>query len=557
MTVERESIDFDVLFVGGGPANLAGAIRLMQLAREKNMSIEVALIEKGADIGAHAVSGAVLNPRALQELVPDHMDKGCPVEGTVGHDAFFYLTRDRALRVPVVPRYLHNKGFYIISLSKFCRWLGGIAEEMGVNIFPGFAANEILTDDTGKTVTGVRTGDKGLGKNGEHKANFEAGIDLKAKVTVFGEGARGSLYRQLADKLNLGAGKLPQVYETGIKEVIELPQGRGLAAGNGDDLHFLGYPLGLDTPGGGFIYAMRNNQVAVGYLTALGYEDPRLDPYEMFIRFKRHRFVSGLIAGGKVIEQGARTVSTGGYYSIPRLAVDGAVFVGGSAAMHNTPALKGIHAAMKSGQLAAEAITAAIDRNSFSEHSLDTYRQLFETSWLKKELFAGRNFAPALAKKGLVKFIHLGAQYVTNGRGLIERIPLQEDAATLEPVDAHPAAGGDGPEKSVYDGELYVDKLTGVYLSKTKHREDQPSHLVVHDTRLCVTRCFDTYRSPCTRFCPGNVYEIETDAATGERRLKLNPSNCFHCKTCDIKDPYCNITWTCPEGGEGPGYTVV
>ena len=557
MSVERESIDFDVLFVGGGPASLAGAVRLMQLAREKNMTIEVALIEKGSDIGAHSVSGAILNPRALHELMPDHIEKGCPVEAVVQGDAFYYLTRNRAFQAPLVPHYLHNKGFYIISLSKFCRWLGGIAEDMGINIFPGFAGNEVLYDETGQTVTGIRTGDKGLGKDGEHKANFEPGIDLKAKVTVFGEGARGSLFKQIEEKLNIAAERMPQVYETGVKEVIQLPDNHYFKTGKSNDIHFLGYPLGMNTPGGGFIYEMQDNKIAIGYLTGLGYEDALIDPYDMFIRFKRHPFVSAIIRGGKVIEQGARTVSTGGYFSIPKLSTNGAVFVGGSAAMHNSPALKGIHVSMKSGMLAAEAIIAAIARNSFTEESLGAFQALFDAGWLKKELYEGRNFAQALAKKGAVKLIHLGAQYVTKGRGLIERMPLEEDCTILEAVKAGPTTGNEGRDKSAYDDSLYVDKLTGVYLSKTKHREDQPSHLIVHDTHLCVTRCFDTYRSPCTRFCPGNVYEIETDAGTGERRLKLNPSNCFHCKTCDIKDPYRNITWTCPEGGEGPGYTVV
>jgi electron-transferring-flavoprotein dehydrogenase len=557
MSVERESIDFDVVFVGGGPASLAGAVRLMQLAQEKNMNIEVALIEKGADIGAHSVSGAILNPRALHELMPDHIERGCPVEAVVQGDAFYYLTRNRAFRAFLVPRYLHNKGFYVISLSKFCRWLGGIAEEMGINIFPGFAGNEVLYDETGQTVTGVRTGDKGLGKDGEHKANFEPGIDLKAKVTVFGEGARGSLYKQIEKKMNIAADRMPQVYETGVKEVIQLPDNHYFKTGKSNDIHFLGYPLGMKTPGGGFIYEMQDNKIAIGYLTGLGYEDALIDPYDMFIRFKRHPFVSAIIRGGKVIEQGARTVSTGGYFSIPKLSTNGGVFVGGSAAMHNSPALKGIHVSMKSGMLAAEAIIAAIARNSFTEESLNAYQTLFDAGWLKKEIYEGRNFAQALSKKGVVKFIHLGAQYVSKGRGLIERMPLEEDCTILEPVKADPITGNEGPDKSAYDDSLYVDKLTGVYLSKTKHREDQPSHLIVHDTHLCVTRCFDTYRSPCTRFCPGNVYEIETDAGTGKRRLKLNPSNCFHCKTCDIKDPYRNIAWTCPEGGEGPGYTVV
>ena len=557
MNIERESIEFDVLFVGGGPANLAGAIRLMQLAQEKNLNLEVALIEKGADVGAHAVSGAILNPIAINELLPDHLDKGCPVETTVRDDEFYYLTPHRAIRAPLAPRYLHNKGFYVISQSKFTRWLGGIAEETGINVFPGFAGNEVLLDDDQQTVIGVRTGDKGLDKDGSQKANFEAGIDLKAKVTVFGEGARGSLCQGLESQLKITSGSMPQIYETGIKEVIQLPGNNYFSSSQGNDIHFLGYPLGLDTPGGGFIYEMQDDKAAVGFLTGLGYEDPLVDPFEMFIRFKQHPFVASIIKGGKVIEQGARTVSTGGYFSMPKLAVNGAVFVGGCAAIHNSPALKGIHVSMKSGMLAAEVIASALKENRFDEEALSPYRTLLDSSWLGKEMIEGRNFSQALAKKGIVKFVHLGAQYVTKGRGLTDRMALEEDHTTLKPASIDSTLDSGRLDQSVYDEALCVDKLTGVYLSKTMHREDQPSHLIVHDTQLCVTRCYDTYRSPCTRFCPGNVYEIETDQQTGEKRLKLNPSNCFHCKTCDIKDPFRNITWTCPEGGEGPSYTVV
>jgi len=557
MSVERESIDFDVLFVGGGPANLAGAIRLMQLAQEKNLNLEVALIEKGAEIGSHAVSGAILNPLALQELIADYTEKGCPIEATVRGDEFYYLTESQALRAPITPRYLHNKGFHIISLSKFTKWLGGIAEELGVNIFPGFAGKEVLYDENRAAIIGVRTGDKGIGKEGDHKDNFEPGIDLRAKVTVFGEGARGSLCKEIEEKLNIAAEKMPQVYETGVKEVIQLAEDNYFKTSKGNDIHFLGYPLGLNTPGGGFIYEMRDNKIAIGYLTGLAYDDPMIDPYEEFIKFKKHPFVASIIKGGKVVEQGARTVTTGGYYSIPKLTAAGAMFVGASAAIHNSPGLKGIHVSMKSGMLAAEAIAKAIEKEDFSDASLNRYQELFDSSWITNEVYPGRNFAQALAKKGIGKLFHLGTQYFTNGRGLIDQMPLEEDGQTLIPLKEKDTAGNSGLGKSAYNGELYVDKLTGVYISKTIHREDQPSHLIVHDTQLCVTQCYDTYRSPCTRFCPGSVYEIEVDENTGKRRLILNPSNCFHCKTCDIKDPYRNITWTCPEGGEGPGYTMV
>jgi electron-transferring-flavoprotein dehydrogenase len=557
MDVERESIEFDVLFVGGGPASLAGAIKLMQLAQEKGKEIEVALIEKGAEIGSHALSGAVMNPIALKELIPDFTEKGCPIEATVRDDEFYFLTENGAYSVPFIPKHMHNKGNLIISLSRLVRWLGNIAEEMGLNIFPGFAGKEVLYGEDQKTIIGVRTGDQGLGPEGEPKSNFEPGIDIHAKVTVFGEGARGSLFKEIARKLDICNSKMPQVFETGIEEVIELPENHYFTTSKGNDIHLMGYPIGLYTPGGGFIYEMKDNKLTLGFLTGLCYQDPLLDLYEAFIQFKCHPFVANIIKDGKVIEAGARAVSTGGYYSVPKLAVGGGLFIGGNASMQFMPGLKGIHLAMKSGMLAAEAIMEALEKGSFNEETLRLYAQLFEESWAKKELYEGRNFYQALSKTNLSKFFLLGAQYFTNGRGFVDRMPLEEDYKTLIPLKEDQQDVPSDLGASVYDGVLYVDKLTSVYLSKTKHREDQPSHIIVHDTDLCINECYQTYRSPCTRFCPGNVYEIEVDENTSQRKLKLNPSNCLHCKTCDIKDPYENITWTCPEGGEGPGYTML
>ncbi|MFW6239824.1 MAG: 4Fe-4S dicluster domain-containing protein [Thermodesulfobacteriota bacterium] len=554
MTTEHERIDFDVLFVGGGPACLAGAIRLMQLAQENGKELEVALIEKGAEIGAHAVSGAILNPAALKELLPEHMEKGCPVETTVRDDAFFYLTENRHFKLPMTPKFMRNHGNYVVSLSRLARWMGEIAEEMGVNIFPGFAGTELLFAEDGKTVAGVRTGDKGRDKDGKPKGNFEPGIDLMAGVTILGEGARGSLMGQAAGQLGLYDNRMPQVFEVGIKEVIQLPQEGFFAASPYNDIHLMGYPLGFNTPGGGFIYEMAENRIAIGYLAALCYEHPLLDPYDEFLRFKQHPFVANIIRDGKVVEQGARTVCTGGYFTMPKLAVDGAMMVGGAAAMQNTPGLKGIHIAMKSGMLAAETAFEAATAGKTDAETLAEYPRRFEESWARAEMYEGRNFAQGLAKKGLAKLIHLGAQYVTGGRGIRDAMPTEPDAGTLKPA----AAVAELPEvdpKSL-DGTLFVDKLTGVYLSKTVHREDQPSHLIVHNFDLCVNTCHPTYGSPCTEFCPGQVYEmVETE--TAGRELRLNPSNCLHCKTCDIKDPYGNITWTCPEGGEGPSYGVV
>jgi electron-transferring-flavoprotein dehydrogenase len=353
MSIERESIEFDVLFVGGGPASLAGAIKLLQLAQEKGKELEVELIEKGAEIGSHALSGAVMNPIALNELMPDYADKGCPVEATVRADEFYFLTKNSHFSVPFVPKHMHNKGNLIISLSRLVRWLGQIAEEMGLNIFPGFAGKEVLYGEDQKTIIGVRTGDQGLDPDGEPKSNFEPGIDILAKVTVFGEGARGSLFKEIAKKLDILHDKMPQVFETGIEEVIELPENHYFTNSKGNDIHLMGYPIGLYTPGGGFIYEMKDNKLTLGFLTGLCYQDPLLDLYEAFIKFKRHPLVANIIKDGKVIEAGARAVSTGGYYSIPQLAVDGGMFVGGNASMQFMPGLKGIHVAMKSGMLAA------------------------------------------------------------------------------------------------------------------------------------------------------------------------------------------------------------
>jgi len=558
MTTDREQIEFDVLFVGGGPANLAGAIHLMQLAKRENLNLEVALIEKGAEVGSHALSGAVLNPIALKELMSGYREAGCPIEKDVRGETLCFLTETSHYSLPLVPKYMRNKGFHIISLSRFVRWLAAVAEDLGVNVFPGFAGKEVLYGPDDKTVIGIRTGDKGVGKDGKPKSNFEPGVDITAKVTVLGEGAKGALLRKMATKLNIFAGKVPQTFETGIKEVIQLPEKNYFGDSAVNNIHTLGYPLGLVTHGGGFIYEMKDNRLALGLLVGLGYQDPMLDLYEEFMRFKRHPFVRHIIAEGRVMEQGARVTGNGGYYTMPRLAVDGAVFVGASASMLNAPALKGIHTSMKSGMLAAEAILEAFSKGSFTQEVLARYHDLFENSWLKKELYVGRNFAQAVSRKGPVKFVHLGVQYLTGGRGLFDRMSIEKDSETLRPLKhGDLEASGKKYGSKDYDDVLFVDKLTGVYLSKTQHREDQPCHLIVHDLDLCVNECFETYQSPCTRFCPGNVYEIELEEKTREKKLKLNPSNCLHCKTCEIKDPYGNITWTCPEGGDGPSYAVL
>ena len=549
--MEREKLEFDVLFVGGGPANLAGAIHIKQLAQKQGKEVEICLIEKAVSIGTHSLSGAVLDPRALRELLPDFKEKGCPIEETDLRDGIFYLTPRGQFRLPYTPPYMHNEGCFIISLSKFCTWLGTAAEELGINIFPGFAGVEALYDETGRRVVGVRTGDKGVNKDGKPKSNFEPGVDLLAKVTVFGEGPKGSLIREVGKKLGIFAGKMPQVFETAVKEVIEIPATNPFLTSPYTVLHTFGYPLGLNTKGGGFLYRMKENRVSLGLVVGLDYEDPMLEPYQEFLRFKKHPLIADIIRGGKVLQQGAKTLAAGGWYTMPQLTVDGALFVGDSASMLNVQRLKGIHTAMKSGMLAAETILAAVGKGDVSAATLGEYRAKVDGSWIKNELYPARNFGQALSQKGIAKFITLGAQFITGGRGFIDPMQIHDDASTLKPSQFRAPT-----QVQDLDGKLYLDKLTGVYFSGTKHEEDQPCHLLIPDKELCVTRCWQQFRSPCTRFCPGQVYEIELEEG-GQPRLKLNPSNCLHCKTCEIKDPFKNIIWTCPEGGGGPSYSIV
>ncbi len=455
--MQREQLEFDVLFVGAGPANLAGAIHLKKIAQQKGREIEVAVIEKAESIGAHSLSGAVLDPRALRELVPDFRERDCPIEESDLRDGVFYLTAGSQFRLPYVPPYMHNEGCFIISLSKFCVWLGSIAEELGVNVFPGFAGVEALYDESGRRVIGVRTGDKGIDKESKPKSNFEPGVDLLAKVTVFGEGPKGSLIREVAKKQDIFAGRMPQVFETAIKEVIEIPASNPFLTGPFTVVHTFGYPLGLNTKGGGFLYRMKGNRVSLGLVVGLDYEDAMLEPYQEFLRFKKHPLIADMIRGGKVLQQGAKTLAAGGWYTLPQLAVDGAVFVGDSASMLNVQRLKGIHTAMKSGMLAAETILSAVMKDDVRAAVLDDYRVKLDGSWIRGELYAARNFGQALSRKGVAKFVALGAQFVSGGRGFIDPMKIHDDAGTLKPGLLRPPT----PVQDL-DGTLYLDKLTGV-----------------------------------------------------------------------------------------------
>ena len=565
--MERESLEMDVVFVGAGPANLSGALHLARLVKEHNEAvaagkregkplgeIEIGVIEKGAAVGAHILSGAVMDPRALKELIPDFVEQGAPLESPVKEDYFLYLTKTRALRSPVTPPPLKNHGYYIVSLNKLTAWLGEQCEAAGVNIFPEFPGAEMLYDEHDRVV-GVRTGDKGVDKEGKPKANFEPGVDLLAKVTVLGEGPRGSLTKQLAQRLNLNDGREPQVYSLGVKELWELPDDRYPA---GRVTHTLGYPSDPNTYGGGWIYGLQNRVVNLGYVTGLDYRDPLLDPHAEFQRFKQHPFVAKLLEGGKLLRYGAKTIAAGGYYAMPQLYADGVLLTGDCAGFLNSQRLKGIHTAIKSGMLAAETIFAALVAGDYSARQLQRYEELVKASWIMPELRRVRNFHAGFKHGRWLGIVNTGLQFVTGGRswGLFDRASAEPGHAAMRKLAEH-GYKGDALEQRYnglrFDGKLTFNKLTDVYHAAVGHDEDQPVHLHVLDTQICATRCAEEYGNPCQRFCPAAVYEMVEDGAAG-RRLQINFSNCVHCKTCDIMDPYQIINWVTPEGGGGPDY---
>jgi electron-transferring-flavoprotein dehydrogenase len=566
--MERESLEMDVVFVGAGPANLSGALHLARLVKEHNKAIaagtrdgqplgeiEIGVIEKGASVGAHILSGAVMDPRALKELIPDFVERGAPLESPVKEDYFLYLTKTRAVRSPITPPPLKNHGYYIVSLNKLTAWLGEQCEAAGVNIFPEFPGAEMLYDEQDRVV-GVRTGDKGIDKEGQPKANFEPGVDLRAKVTVLGEGPRGSLTKQLSQRLNLNDGREPQVYSIGVKELWELPDDRYPA---GRVTHTLGYPSDPHTYGGGWIYGLQNRIINLGYVTGLDYRDPLLDPHAEFQRFKQHPFVAKLLAGGKLLRYGAKTIAAGGYHAMPQLYADGVLLVGDCAGFLNSQRLKGIHTAIKSGMLAAETIFAALVAGDYSARQLQRYEELVKASWIMPELRRIRNFHAGFKHGRWLGIINTGLQFITGGRswGLFDRASAEPGHEVMRKL-ADYGYKGDALEQRYdglrFDGRLTFNKLTDVYHAAVGHDEDQPAHLHVLDTNICSTRCAEEYGNPCQRFCPAAVYEMVDDGAHGRRRLQINFSNCVHCKTCDIMDPYQIINWVTPEGGGGPDY---
>ena len=564
---EREVMDVDVLFVGGGVACLSGALHLSSLIQKHNETVDregagkkleevmIAVLEKGAYIGAHGISGAVMDPAVLKELIPDFAEKGAPLEGEVKKESVYLLTRKGKIGAPITPPPLNNHGNYVVSLARLNEWLGKLVEESGVYMFPGFAGTEVLYDN--ERVVGVRTGDKGIDADGSKKPNYEPGIDLRAKVTVFGEGARGSLTKTLVKKYRLDEGKNPQSYVVGVKEVWEVPEGR---IQPGQVIHTLGYPLKSDTYGGGFIYGMRDNKVSIGLLTGLDYRDPYMDPHREFQKFKLHPLTAALLKDGKPVQYGAKTAPVGGFFAVPKLTFPGGMLVGDSASLFISQKIKGIHSAMKSGMLAAETIFQGLLEEDFSEGRLSAYREALVQSSVGDELYKARNFHQAFQKGLWIAMVKAGLQYVLGGRILKARLTTEPDCTHLKSVvevygKAAPSDEAKGNIK--FDGEKTFDKETDVYYSGTTHEEKQPPHLKIPDLEICYNRCTEEFQNPCVRFCPASVYEMEVDEGTGERRMKLNFSNCVHCKTCDIKDPYENIAWVPPEGGGGPKYTVL
>lgn len=545
-------MEFDVLVIGGGPAGLATAIRFAQMAAESGDEFSVCLVEKGSEIGAHILSGAVFEPTALNELIPDWQEKGAPLNNPVTEDDVYLLIDDRqGMRLPpfLVPGALHNKGNYATSLGNLCRWLGEQAEALGVNLFPGFAASEVLYREDG-SIKGVATGDMGVGADGQHKSTYQAGYELHAKYTVFAEGCRGHLAKMLNHKFNLREESETQHYGIGFKEVWDVDPARHVP---GKVMHTVGWPLGLlpgNTLGGSYLYHLENNQVTIGLIIDLGYSNPHLSPFHEFQRFKQHKFIRPVLEGGKRVSYGARAVVKGGLPALPKLVMPGGLLVGDDAGFLNNLKQKGSHTAMKSGMLAAEAIFEALKAGSAGGDELHAYPEKFRNSWLYKELYVARNTTSWLHKFGtfLGSALTWVDQTVFRGHLPFTLKDSKPDHAALKLASKS--------EKIAYpkpDGVLTFDKLSSVFLTNTSHEEDQPCHLQLKDPNIPIASNLPLYDEPAQRYCPAAVYEV-LEEADGSKRFQINAQNCIHCKTCDIKDPAQNINWVVPEGGGGPNY---
>ena len=572
--IERESMPVDALFVGGGPACLAGAIHLMDLIEKHNTGVSdgsiegdeieepmIALIEKGSDIGSHAVSGAVLDPRALTELIPDWKAReDFPLERWVEREQMLMLTSATGgFALPFMPPELHDKGKPIVSIAKFQKWLAEIAEEKGVMIFPGFAGVDLLYDEQGRTA-GVRTGDKGVGADGQPKDNFEPGMLLETPLTIIGEGPRGHLARILMDRFNLQDGRNQMAYETGCKEVLELPEG---SVKDGFVYLTAGYPLqkppfGAGVFGGAFIYSMAGDQVCIGLLAATDCDDPGLDVQYLLQKLKLHPKVREILKGGKVVKYGAKAVTIGGWGCVPKLYAPGAMIVGDSASFLDASRIKGIHLAMKSGMLAAETAFEAMKSGDNSDAAMSLFQKKIDDSWVREIMEPSQNFHAGFSENGMVGG---GLSYLwskVSGPGKIAAI--REDHEHIKKLDGRTLPEQVSPGKYgdiEYDGDYVIDKLTAVYLSGTTHDEHQPCHLIIEDTDVCATKCVEEYGNPCERFCPAQVYNMVHNEETGRKEMQVDFSNCVHCKTCDIRDPYQIVKWVPPEGGDGPEYGIL
>lgn len=540
--MKRESMQYDMVIVGAGPAGLSAAIRFKQCCMEKGKDFTVCVLEKGSEVGAHILSGAVIDPCALNELLPDWKQRGAPLNTPVEEDHFQLLTKNSALKLPVPPQ-MHNQGNYIISLANLCRWLAEQAEALGVEIFPGFAASQVLYADDG-SVRGVITGDMGLDKSGEQNDNFEPGIELHAKQTLFGEGCRGSLTKDLIQRFHLDKDADPQTYGLGIKELWEVEPEKHKP---GKVVHTVGWPLDTKTYGGSFLYHLENNQVAVGFVVGLDYENPYLSPYEEFQRFKTHPSIKPVFEGGRRIAYGARALSEGGFQSVPELFFPGGALIGDSAGFLNVPRIKGTHTAMKSGMVAADAVYESLSGETDAD--LRRYPEMLKQSWLWKELYQVRNIRPAF-HFGLWGGIAYSAldTYILRGRAPWTMHHHADHEAMNPTAQCTPI---DYPKP---DGKISFDRLSSVFISNTNHEENQPCHLQLKDKSIPVDFNLAQYDAPEQRYCPAGVYEIIRDADGANPVLQINAQNCVHCKTCDIKDMKQNINWTVPEGGGGPNY---